>query len=210
MRKLVMMFIVLMLASTAVYAAPDRTGKIDAGITVSGAIPTDNSIDSTVYVGGNLAYGVCQWFAVGFSGGWQDHGSKDLDLGGGTTFLGPDFNAVPLFGDLIVRVPVEQQSFIPYGVVGLGSVIWNVADTRDTAGNTYKTKVNDAFALKLGGGLDWFLNKNWILNFESAYVFNRPDVTLTASNGSTSASATVNQVKLDYWFVGGGVKYLFD
>jgi len=34
-------------------------------------------------------------------------------------------------------------------------------------------------------------------------------VTATASASGVSASA-VDQVKLDYWTVGGGVKYLFD
>ena len=210
-RKLVMMVMVLMLVSAVSYAAPDRTGTVDVGINVSGAIATDSDINSTVYVGGNIAYGVNQWLAVGFEGGWQTHSSNDA-TDSGITLFGPDFTAIPLFGDIIVRVPIENQQITLYGIVGLGTVIWDVDDASFNVagvGGTVKTKVDSTFATKAGGGFDWFINKNWIVNFEAAYVFNRPDVTSTASIGGVSVSA-VDNTKLDYWTVGGGVKYLFD
>ena len=105
-------------------------------------------------------------------------------------------------------MPIENQSINPYGVVGLGAVIWNADDTTTNLGGKLTTDINTAFATKVGGGFDWFINNNWIINFEAAYVFNRPDVNQTFTLGTASASISDN-VKLDYWTIGGGVKYLF-
>lgn len=201
----------LLAAGQIAYAAPDRVGKIDVGINVSGAIPTDAEADGGVAVGGDMAYGVNKWFAVGFSAGWQGTKLKSV-TDGVVTIAGTDVNGVPIFGELILRLPIENQQFVPYGLVGLGTVIWSVDDTTATDGiHTAKVgvKANNAFAVKLGGGFDWFLNNNWILNFDAAYVFDRADVTGTVTSGGLSASATEHQ-KLDYWTIGGGVKYLFD
>jgi opacity protein-like surface antigen len=211
MRKLILTLAMLALATAAVYAAPDRTGKIDVGVNVSGAISTDNDIQSTAYVGGNIAYGINKWVAIGFEGGRQKHGSDNVS-DGGTTIFGPDFAAIPLFGDIIVRMPIENQQVTPYGIIGLGTVLWDVDSASFNSagvGGTVETKVGSSIAVKVGGGFDWFINDNWVVNFESAYVFDRPDVTATASINGISASA-IDQVKLDYWTIGGGVKYLFD
>ncbi len=189
------------------FASPDRTGKIDMGVNVSSAFSTDSEVNTAAYVGGNIAYGVNKYFAVGFEGGWQRHEIDDV-TDSGITIFGPKLSGVPLFGDLIFRMPIENQNIVPYGLVGLGTVLWSIDDTSATGGVLVNTKVSDAFAVKLGGGFDWFLNDNWIINFDASYVFDRARETQTASLGGLSVSASQN-AKLDYWNVGGGIKYLF-
>jgi outer membrane protein W len=128
----------------------------------------------------------------------------------GVTIAGPDITGVPLFADLIVRGHSEDRSWEPYGVLGLGTVIWSIDDTTAsgaTAGSV-QTDIDTDFAVKLGGGVDWFINNNWILNFNAAYVFSSPEATVTATAAGTSATVT-DEVDLDYWAIGGGVKYLF-
>ena len=67
-KKIALFAFVLMFVGSLAYAAPDRTGKWDVGVDVSGAIPTDNDIDAGVQVSGSVDYGVSQWLALGFEG----------------------------------------------------------------------------------------------------------------------------------------------
>ena len=195
--------IMLFLWSFNAYSAPDRTGKWDAGINVSGAIARDNDIDSTVYVGGNLAYGVTPWLALGIESGWTDFGTH-LDLGNGVKVDAGDATGVPLLGDIILRVPIKDSEVTPYGVVGLGAIFWNFDESNLFKTANIQVDIKTSFAAKFGGGLDWFINDHWILNFEAAYVLADADV--TAKVGGVSATDTTSA---DYWTIGGGIKYLF-
>jgi outer membrane protein W len=109
---------------------------------------------------------------------------------------------------MILRVPVGDSPVQPYGVVGLGAIFWNIDDTTSSNGVTVTTDIDTAFGVKVGGGVDWFVNDHWIVNFNGAYVFNDADGTATASAGGATASVT-EKFDLDYWTVGGGLKYLF-
>ena len=51
--------------------------------------------------------------------------------------------------------------------------------------------------------------EKWIVNFEAYYVFNQPDAEITVSVPGFSATES-DELDLDYWTVGGGIKYLFD
>ncbi len=194
MKKAWLVMLALMISATAAFAVPDRTGKWDVGVNVSGAIPDDDTVDGTVYVGGSLAYGVTNWLALGFESGWMqfDENDSGIEL---------EETAVPILGDIILRVPMESQ-IQPYGIVGLGAIVWNVDDNVANV----EADVDTAFAAKFGGGIDWFINDNWILNFEGSYVTSDADATVR--NTVTGASISVDG-ETDYWMVGGGLKYLF-
>lgn len=209
MRKYVLVMIgFLVLSSAQAYAAPDRVGKFDAGISIAGAISTDSDINSAFFIGGNIAYGINQWVAIGFSGGWQEHGTDDATILG-ETFPGPDISGVPLFGDIIIRIPIEDQPFTPYGIVGIGTVLWDADESISSpSAILVQTEIKDAIAVKVGGGIDWFVNESWIVNFEAYYVFSQPDAEITVSVPGFSATES-DELDLDYWTVGGGIKYLF-
>ncbi|HTL71571.1 MAG TPA: OmpW family outer membrane protein [Candidatus Eisenbacteria bacterium] len=205
-KKMLVVALFGLMTASAAYAAPDRTGKWDAGVSMAAAIPTDGDLDTAFQVGGTFAYGVNEWFAIGFSGAWQQQ-TVDAETVGTVSISEYDITGVPLFCDLIARFPTGDQQFNPYGVLGLGTVIWSVDDATATSGGsvlTAQTDVDTDFALKLGGGVDWFINQNWIINFEAAYVFSSPSADVTVSGVTVS-----DDVDLDYWTVGGGVKYLF-
>ena len=207
MKKLVLFLFALLLISVSVAdAAPDRTGHWNVGVNVAGGIPTDDGISAGVQVTGRADYGLNRWLALGFSGGWQGF-ELDSASGTGITVNGADLTGFPLFADFIFRVPVGDMPYEPYVIAGLGTVIWDVSDTSafsSTSSADISTEVESSLAFKLGGGLDYFVNNNWILNFEAAYVFNDSDVTFTSSGSSATTS-----VELDYWTVGGGVKHHF-
>ena len=187
----------------------DRTGKFEVGVDIAGTVLMDHMIGSAPFVGGKFAYGINKWLAIGFSAGWHNHGSDDINAEG-VTFFGPDLTGIPLFGELILRLPPINDRAEFYGVAGFGTVLWDMDNTTDTIGTKYVMKISNPFALKLGGGMDFFLNKNWIFNIESSYIFDRPDLKVIAHNGTTSFAENINHVKLDYWTAGGTLKYLFD
>ena len=193
-KKSAMVFLSLIVVATAAYATPDRVGKIDIGFNVSGAIPRDGDVDGAAYLGGSLAYGVTDWLALGVESGWVGFGESDSGIN-------IDENAIPVFGDIILRVPT-QSAAKPYGLVGLGVIFWDVSSNISNV----TVDVDTAFAAKFGGGVDWFVNDNWALNFEASYVVSSTDA--TARNTTTGASISTSG-DTDYWTVGGGLKYLF-
>ena len=206
-KKAVVLGLAQFLILGVAFAAPDRTGKTDIGLEVAGAMSTDADTNGGAYVGGNLSYGFSEWTALGVSFGGH---AADIDdvTDSGVTILGPDVSEFSLFGDLIIRVPTGESPFNPYGVVGLGVIFWNIDDTTTNTGVSVATDVDTALGIKLGGGVDYFVNDHWIANFNGAYIFNNADTTLTASAGGVSIAAT-DKVDFDYWTIGGGLKYLF-
>lgn len=210
MRQLVSLFLISLMFIGTASAAPSRVGKNDIGLNVSAAISQDDELDTAAAINGSFSHGVNEWFAVGLSAGWQDFES-DSTTSAGITIDGTEITGVPLFVDLIARAPASEQSFTPYGVLGLGTVIWDIDETTATGlGATIATQtdVDTDFAVKVGGGVDWFVNENWAINFEAAYVFSNPEATVTATAAGTSVSVT-DEIDLDYWTVGAGIKYLF-
>ncbi len=166
-----------------VYPMTDRTNRNDFGITVASGLSNDD-VDEALYVGGVYSHGFSPWFALGLEAGWQE---ADFD-----TTDDNDLAMVTVFGDIIGRLPLANSPIVPYGVIGLGAIH---AYTDTSSNDDDET----AFAAKLGLGLDWFLNSNWILNFEGAYI----------ATGAEINAGTTNTAELDHWRVGGGLKYAY-
>jgi outer membrane protein W len=192
-------FFVLALASFvagAVYAAPDRTGRWDYGVHAAGLIPDDSESDEAGYIGGQVAYGVAPWLALGASAGWAEFDESDSGVNLEQTI-------VPVFGDIIFRIPMPDQPFQPYGIVGLGAIISDV----DENVAAIDVDVETEFAAKVGGGIDWFINDHWIINFEGSYIMCDADAEF--KNATTGAPIASVEGNMDMWSVGGGLKYLF-
>ncbi len=197
----------LALIGTSVYAAPDRTGKTDVGVDVAYSDLTDDETNSATYVGGSVSHGLNEWLALGVSFGWQSFGSDDVFISG-VTIPGPDLRSYPLFADIIVRIPTGDQPFVPYGVIGFGAIFWDADEVTASNGVKIKTDVDTSFGFKLAGGVDWFLNDHWALNFNGGYVFTDANTTVTATAGNLSVSAA-DKSDLDYWTIGAGLKFIF-
>lgn len=189
--------------SAFAFAAPDRVQKVDIGFDLSGAVSSSSDLNSTFYVGGNVSYGFNEWFAAGVSLGREEFSENDMAVGS-ATIPGPDITGHPLFLDFIFRKYMPGKSYVPYGVVGVGIIWWKSKDVIATNGIQYESTADPALGLKLGGGVDWFVNEKWALNLNFNYVFSNTSATLT--RGGIRARDDIN---LDYWNLGGGIKYLF-
>ena len=161
--------------------APDRVGHFDLGVGVAGAF--NDGADDSVFVSVATSYGVTPYLGLGIEGGWQE---ADGDSTSETV------GYVPILFDIILRIPTVHEAMVPYGILGLGGAgVYVEKDNADDSDDT-------GFAWKLGAGFDWFLNSNWIFNFEFAYW--DADVDLPRTTLGSDAN---------FWTVGVALKYLF-
>ncbi len=168
--------------------APDRVGKWDLGIGIAASM--NDKTDDSSFVYSQVSYGVTPYIGLGVEAGWQEadlNGTSDETIG-----------AVPILFDIIIRVPTVHEAFVPYGILGLG--VAGVYDTDENgAGNNNGDDTDDiGFAWKLGAGFDWFINSNWIFNFEFAYWSADVQLVRTAIDDG-----------YDWWTAGVALKYVF-
>lgn len=161
----------------------DRTNRNDFGVQLAGGF-SNEEIDDAFYVGASYSHGMNPWWALGIEAGWQE---SDFDTNNDN-----DLSMVTVFGDIIGRINPENSPVVPYGVLGLG-VLHAYTDTNSNDDD------ETAFAAKFGLGVDWFLDRNWILNVEGAYI----------ATGADIRNGTANTENLDHWRFGGGLKYAF-
>ena len=203
MRKIAMILGVLLVSSTCAFAMPDRTEKTDIGFHIGGLLPDSTRMDSGVYYGGSASYGVNDWFAVGVESGFED-ARTNFQIG--TTEHQAHISHIPLFLDLIFRYTKTEYDYVPYGVLGLGMLFTDIHGTGTLRDANLKLNVDNSFAIKLGAGVDWFVNDKWILNFEASYVW----ADANAQIKDLSTGNTFDSINMDYWAIEGGLKYLFD
>jgi outer membrane protein W len=204
MRKLILIFMFMSFTSSAHAVTPDRIGRVDVGVNLSGAFSTDGDVDSSYYIGGNVSYGIYEWLAVGMSTGWTE-GDAESSLSNGQEIESGDFRTIPLLVDFYFRWYRREEPYVPYGVVGLGVMFHRFDENEDLAGRGIDIDDESGFGARLGLGLDWFVNDSWIVNVETSYFFSSTDL-----DSDSTSSVIAEGPDTDYWLVGGGVKYLFN
>ena len=186
--------------STAV--ASQRGGKSEVSFLWTGVSPQDSDISTASYEGIEVNYGLNDWLAVGFSGGWAQTTLNVTDAFS-SKVSGGDIVLVPLFADFIVRAPSGPVR--PYGVVGFGTVI-PFTTSGALNNDNLKSKPKIGPAEKVGAGLDWFFSKNMALYCEADYIFNGSKLEIETEDTDTQT----DEKSFDFWYVGGGLKVLFD
>ena len=191
LKRFVLCSFVMVLASASAFAAsaPDRVNKLDWGIEGGGALPTGNGMDDAGLLQTNLSYGLSPWVAVGLEGSWWEANTSAPN--------GESIGVGTILADIILRVPTLHDQIVPYGILGFGYAGTYMENEPTTPAQQGADNDDSSFAWKLGGGVDWFLNSNWVANFELSYNGNSP----TLPQASTSDS--------DFWSVVGGIKYIF-
>lgn len=197
-RKSLFVCLLMVSACSASFAATDGTGKIDLTVNGSGTFYKDSTQSNAASMFGRLEYNLNPNWSLGAEvGHYFDSGVSGSGIDAG------DLSGWSLFGDVLVKFPNESQ-LVPYALVGLGGIFWNFDESSSLKNAGITTSVGDSFAVKTGGGVDWFLNDNWALNLEVAYVFANSSATVSAGNVSLTSSGNI-----DHLLVGGGLKYRF-
>lgn len=190
MKKFALMLVLGLVFATNAWArtgytdsvAPDRVDKWELGLGVAAGM--NDEADDAVFVSTEVSYGVTPYIGLGVEAGWME---SDGD-GPGEATVG----VVPVLADIYLRIPTVHEALVPYGVLGLGGAgVYVERDNLDDADDT-------AFTWKLGGGLDYFINPNWIFNFEFAYWSASVDLPTTSITDD-----------FDWWTIGLSLKYVF-
>lgn len=189
-------------ASPAKHAAVPRMGEVEVGVNAAVAMATENDMDSTGYIGGTFAYNVTESVAVGLSGGWKES-DMHVTVAGAKLNAG-SLSAIPLIGEVIWRIPPPPtQNWTPYLIGGVGGVIWSLDHSTELSSRGLTDDLESAFAVKVGGGIEWRVDDRWYIYLEGAYYYTDAELKLVDSAGGVAGESG----NLDFWNVGGGVKY---
>ena len=186
------------------YAFPEQTQKWEAGLIIGGIQPSNADGSFAPYWGGNLCYGINEWSAMGLSVGGTDF-RLSTETAAGRKISAGKAQTFPIFVDIIFRANSLHESIAPYGVLGLGGMVTRKL-TNDDLSDGYHAKVSSGFAGKIGLGVDWLYSPDLIFNLEFNYVLSGAKLEIIR-NGDSLASINKD---LDYWFIGLGVKHLFE
>ena len=174
-------------AFAAQAATSDRVQHFDLGVGVAGGL--NDGASNAAFISVSTSYGITPYLALGVEGGWQEADGKASD---------ETVGYVPILMDIIVRAPNVHESLVPYGILGLGVEGVYVTDSNGDGSNNGADSYETGFAWKLGAGVDWFIETNWIFNFEVAFLDANVNLPLT-SLGSNAG----------FWTVGVALKYIF-
>jgi len=142
-------------------------GRFTAGFRVGPSFTTQDGGVSTAGPALNFQglYGLNDWVRVGMMLEWERHGLDDRD---GTV------NTISLFPATVEFRPWQLGSIVPYLTTGIGVNV----NTKD---------VDDTFAWRLGGGVDYPLTElissappGLMLNVETAWKRNQPGAELSS------------------------------
>ena len=180
----------------------DITKRWGLGLTAAAATSSEDDPDAGVYFGMNVTYGVMDYLALQMDFGYHEFSYKAFGVDFG------DLETIPLILSLQPRYPFEigaTQAAL-YGLIGAGIVFhdFQVSDQITELGRS--VEADDAFAFRLGLGMDWFLTRNFATNIEASWTMVARDVVLSAPE----ISAGAEDIDTDFWNVGAGIKYYFD
>ncbi|HTL70353.1 MAG TPA: OmpW family outer membrane protein [Candidatus Eisenbacteria bacterium] len=180
----------------------NERGNWEAGFDVAGAFPTDPQ--SEVLLTAELDRALNPQWALGVSVSWTDPNFK-ADGAGFTDLNAGSVTMIPVFFDIIYRFKTADKTLRPYFDLGVGGVFASHHGQRDLNPNNLNAEAQDGFAMKFGLGVDWDAWEDWVWNVEGGYVWN--DASLTVR--SNVDNSETDNIDLDYWYLGGGLKYQF-
>lgn len=204
MKRTLFILLSFVLYAVGAYAGQDRNQKVEAGFNLSGMGTSSNNLGDSMLLSAGVSYGMNDILALGVSGAYTEVDFKANPPAG--LVEGSDLRITPIFGDIILRVPTGELPFTPYAIFGLGALLSQAKGTDTLLSRNANTRTHDAFASKLGGGLDWQVTSKWSYNFEMAYVLTGARLEVY----NTSNNQQIESNDLDFWYIGGGVRFLFD
>jgi len=177
--------------------AQNTQGKWGFGIRAGGSFLTqdiNDEIPGVSFVGnpgpivsGNIIYGVTNSVSAGVNVEWETH-QTDIEVLGIEFDIG-DATTVSLLP--FVELRATYGSFVPYASLGAG-INFNSFDVEPVL-TPLQIDPDNTFALKVGGGADYFLTPSFALNAELGWKLNSGDVELSVpgftATGDYNASA---------------------
>lgn len=152
---------------------------------IGGFVGASYGIDAArVMGGGNVSYAVNKWLLpyveYSYFPGFQrtQHSTGSLTVNGVTTTYPVEsiytLDLSDFHGGVHIRVPIRESKLVPYGVFGLGGIIYPTETVKavkhqPTGTVTETNKYNGAtdFTVNFGGGLRYYINQSWGVRLEA-------------------------------------------
>jgi outer membrane protein len=223
MKRFVWALFFLVVFSSTVYA---ESPKFGIGVRVGQNFYTDGNLAfSGTGVSGNVVYSNKSAWIYGINGTLKPHEKFSLELAidrtvksqsdlkiGGMSLNAGDIQQTPL--TLTARFHWPVGIFSPYIGAGLGYYL-NSYDKNNAllvvSGFTVDTvDMEDSIGYHINAGSEFFLDaaKNLALNLDFKYIWNKADMTATASNAGAGVRVK-GSMNLDSFVAGVGIKYYF-
>ncbi len=190
-----------MIITPALKARAFEAEKVNFGFYGAAAIPSDEDLETTGYIGGRLTYEFNDNLELGVESGYHEY----KDEAGGIHF--GDITGIPLLAIGSLKFPIEatDNALVPYLTGGVGVVFWDYQESSLVSDAGLDLGGDTSFSARAGIGLEYNLNDNLALFTEGSYLWSDYDVNLSLT-GTTVGSTSV---EMNTIFVGGGVKLNF-
>ncbi|MGB8951546.1 MAG: hypothetical protein WCC06_02610 [Candidatus Aminicenantales bacterium] len=126
-------------------------------------------------------------------------------------------SVLPVLLSLQTRFPVNGNVYIPYIILGGGYYITHftmdsaVSAQWEDVGFRIEEKIENAFAVHFGVGIEVFLNSKISVYFDARYGYARSNGSRTLSDSSSGEKIpeTLESFNLDTLLIGMGIKFSF-
>lgn len=176
------------------------------------AMPSENNYNNGIKYGGGFSLGIFKYLSLEVCGlRFQS------DVEGSLEGLSKGKLAVmPVQLSIQARLPVSSR-FVPYLLGGGGYYInsfkldGEIADNWEALGFTIEEKVENVFGYHFGAGIDFFFTKSIALNLDARYCLAKVkgSWTLTDQIGGTQTSGDLEDLNLNSFVFGAGLKFCF-
>jgi len=196
MKKILLLALVLLFATTSAATGEDLAGKWGINANITGIFPDDDDLDNVVFYGGSLEYNFTSYLASEIEVGYTEMDDEFESLKFG------EASYVPLLVNLKARYP--EGNINPFIYAGLGVAFADYEEEQWVKDLGASLDVGTGFAYQIGAGIDVFIADNIALYTKLGYLWSEVE----AEASVTGYTATAD-VELDNFFVGGGVKIVF-
>ena len=190
----------VVLVSVFVCTQPAAAQMLDFSTTpweVSGqigaSIPSDDDVDTGMFLLGRATYDISPNIAIGATVGWNGYEVDQLG----------DATSVPLLATVILKMPLEatDNRVVPYLVGGLGVSFWSLDESSLLSNNGISVDNEVAFAGQIGAGVDYYFTDTVAVFGEATYLFTDVDTSVSGPGITGTLEGDADQ-----FFIGAGVK----
>lgn len=179
-----------LLNAAGTWAFPTFEGSLGDDLTRSTGTDIVARVNNTVGVNGGAGYRCHRYFATELEFEWISGFPADIHQAGNGKIASFDPDPLTVTTNFKGYLPLGR--FQPFALAGGGMMAWSGSVTKSTDTELFDEDKFRAFAVRLGGGFDYYATKHIVLNVGADYVF-----------------PLGGQIDLDYVSVGWGIQYRF-
>ena len=181
------------------------SGKFRLGFSFGAVTLFDKNYGSSPKIGVEIMYAFTETFSVKLS--YQDFGVY-VDGSEGGLHDGV-LSVDPFQLSMKIKLPFSSQ-YNPYAAAGIG-YYFNHFSLDDELDVNKKEEVKNSIGIHIGGGADYYLRENLVLNLDLLFYFSKTsgNYEFLLKSGNTVDKGSIENINIHGFIVSLGVRYLF-